>query len=93
LYPSPRRLLFTFLAPIQRKKLLFPLSPKAAPSSPDAQWNLPVFKPWALVDQAILASGGEMAGRASWNFLIIAPVLGIGVFPYRAYSINLAEKL
>jgi hypothetical protein len=54
---------------------------------------LPVFKPWALVDQAILASGGEMAGLASWNFLIIAPVLGIGVFPYRAYSINLAEKL
>jgi len=46
-----------------------------------------------LVDQAILALGDEMAGRASWNFLIIAPELGMGFFPYRAYSINLAEKL
>ena len=65
----------------------------AFPFNRTSQPKPKVFKPWALVDQAILASGGEMAGLASWTFLIIAPELGIGIFPYRGYSINLAEKL
>jgi hypothetical protein len=45
------------------------------------------------VAPAIQASDDEMVGRASWNFPNAAPVFGMGNFPYRAYSINLAEKL
>ena len=47
----------------------------------------------ALVDQAILGSGGAMGWPVSWNFPIVAPVYIMGNFPYLDSLINLAEKL